>query len=846
MAFHFPVMPRLYMALRMEDRHPIVDILEQTPDIPENAQWATFLRNHDELTLEMVTDEERDYMYRSYAHDPRMRINLGIRRRLAPLLQNDRRKIELLNALLFSLPGTPVVYYGDEIGMGDNVYLGDRDGVRTPMQWSSDRNAGFSQTNPQRLYLPVIIDPEYHYETVNVDAQRSNVNSLWWWMHRLISLRTSYRVFGRGGLTFLNPDNPKVLAFVRTPRSPEDGDPLLVVANLSRYAQGVELDLEEMAGATPVELFGHTEFSPVAEDRPYYLTLAPYGFYWFRLDPKREEAGSAPTPPAPVVTLDADGNLLSRRTRPGLERALAQWLPGHRWFEGGPRPVRSVSVVDAISLGDGRAASTQLLLVSVEFTEGDPETYCIPVAVARPEPEPADGDPSAQSVIVQLRRPHGRDAVLVEAAGDPATAAGLLRLAARQGTRKGRAGELRGSSVPDLRQWGAAAAQDSRPLGIEQSHTSIRLGDQGLLKLYRQLDEGVSPELEVGRHLQRVDYDRGARLLGSVEYVRGHEEPVTVAVLHDFVPNDGDAWHWVLDRLNGYFEQSLAQPDDVPPSPDDPLSLEPVSVPPEAGELLGPWLASADQIGRRTAEMHIALSAGDDPAFSPEPFTSLYQRSLYQSLLSETRGTLRRLRSPRARLDDDLAALVEALPEERMLHRLDGVRTQRIEAYRTRNHGDFHLGQMLWTGRDFVIIDFEGEPSRSIGERRLKRAPLRDVAGMLRSFDYAAHVAVRNQVDRLNFTSVDAAEAQLGAWARSWTSWMSAAFMSSYLDAAAGQVIVPHDPAHVRLLLDVFLLEKTCYEVRYELGHRPDWAAIPLRALAALVPTFPDLGVGDV
>src|SRR6185436_4774067 len=230
MNFHFPLMPRMFMALQMEDRFPIIDILDQTPPIPDNCQWAMFLRNHDELTLEMVTDEERDYMYRVYAHDTTARINLGIRRRLAPLLQNHRRKIELMSSLLLSLPGTPVLYYGDEIGMGDNFYLGDRHGVRTPMQWSGDRNAGFSRTNPQRLFLPVIIDPEYHYEAVNVEAQEENPQSLLWWTKRLISLRNHHKVFGRGTVEFLRPDNPKVLAFVRE----HDGDVVLVVANLSR------------------------------------------------------------------------------------------------------------------------------------------------------------------------------------------------------------------------------------------------------------------------------------------------------------------------------------------------------------------------------------------------------------------------------------------------------------------------------------------------------------------------------------------------------------------------------------------------------------------------------------
>src|SRR5213595_1042461 len=272
MAFHFPVMPRMYMALAQEDRFPIIDIMAQTPAIPENCQWAMFLRNHDELTLEMVTDEDRDYMWRTYASDRQARINLGIRRRLAPLMQNHRGRIHLMNGLLFSFPGTPIIYYGDEIGMGDNIYLGDRNGVRTPMQWSADRNAGFSRANPQKLYLPAIIDPEYHYESLNVDGQQNNPHSLLWFHKRLLANRKRYQAFGRGDLTFLHPENYKVLAFVRRYKDEQ----ILVIANLSRFAQHVELNLREYLGLVPVELSGQVEFPPAGEG-PYSLSLGPYG-----------------------------------------------------------------------------------------------------------------------------------------------------------------------------------------------------------------------------------------------------------------------------------------------------------------------------------------------------------------------------------------------------------------------------------------------------------------------------------------------------------------------------------------------------------------------------------------
>lgn len=280
MAFNFPVMPRLFMAIRREDRLPVVDIIRQTPGIPANCQWGLFLRNHDELTLEMVTDEERDYMYHEFATDPRMKLNLGIRRRLAPLLGNGRRQMELMTSLLFTLPGSPILYYGDELGMGDNIYLGDRNGVRTPMQWTGDRNAGFSRADTAALYSPIIMDPVYGYQAVNVEAQLRSPSSLLNWTKRMIRIRKKYPVFGRGSIEFLYPENRKVLAFLRS-----DGtQTVLVVANLSRFSQPVELDLKRYQGMRLVELIGETPF-PIIREEPYFLSLGPHGFYWFRVEP---------------------------------------------------------------------------------------------------------------------------------------------------------------------------------------------------------------------------------------------------------------------------------------------------------------------------------------------------------------------------------------------------------------------------------------------------------------------------------------------------------------------------------------------------------------------------------
>src|SRR5579859_3155847 len=381
MNFHFPLMPRLFMSIRMEDRFPIVDILAQTPPIPDNSQWALFLRNHDELTLEMVTDEERDYMYRSYTQDRAARINLGIRRRLAPLLGNDRKRIELMNGLLLSLPGTPVIYYGDEIGMGDNIFLGDRNGVRTPMQWSGDRNAGFSRSNRQRLYLPVVTDPEYHYEAVNVEAQAANQHSLLSWMKRLIALRKRHRAFGRGTLELLRPENRKVLAFVRR----HESEQILCIANLSRFVQYAQLDLSKFKGMVPVELFGSTEL-PVVGDTPYFLTLGPHSFYWFSMQPKASaQLGSDSSLTAttlPEIRVPAGWEtLLSAPAKERLENVLMRYVRQRRWFAGKARKLKSILISDSIDIRthDGTAYLCTLLAA---YAEGDPETYMLPVAYA--------------------------------------------------------------------------------------------------------------------------------------------------------------------------------------------------------------------------------------------------------------------------------------------------------------------------------------------------------------------------------------------------------------------------------------------------------------------------------
>jgi maltose alpha-D-glucosyltransferase/alpha-amylase len=836
MAFHFPLMPRLFMAIRMEDRFPIVDILSQAPPIPETAQWALFLRNHDELTLEMVTDEERDYMYRVYARDPVARINLGIRRRLAPLLGNNRRRIELMNGLLFSLPGTPVIYYGDEIGMGDNIYLGDRNGVRTPMQWSADRNAGFSTAPRQRLYLPVIVDAEYHYEAVNVAAQQANPHSLLWWKKRLIGLRKQFKAFGRGSFEFIPVENRKVLAYVRR----YEQETILVVANLSRFVQWAELDLSAYRGLVPVELFGSIEF-PLIGDEPYRVMLGPHSFYWFSLE--RPRAGEEPveitTSELPLVPVrESEGTLELRSGQRAFEEILPRYLRQRRWFAGKARRIKQVRISEQVPLVTGESPAT-LVLVTVEYTEGDPEQYVLPLALARGERASEIVERTPHAVIARALV-EGSEALLVDALAEPACVRSLIEQIGRRRRFRGEHGVIASQPTAAFRRLVRPDAPLPEPVlsRAEQSNTTVIFPDRALFKLYRQVEPGPNPELEMERVLsERLGFPHVPPLAGSLEYQPAHGEPMTLGIVLGYVPNEGDAWQYTLDELAGFLERALAYSED-PPS----LRLEVESLLDLAGqtpptmvyELIDTYVEAVRLLGQRTGELHRALaSVTDDPAFAPEPFSMLYQRSLYQAMRSHLLQTLALLRQQLASLPVSTREQADAvLQREREIVQVYQKLLQKLlPAQRTRCHGDYHLGQVLYTGRDFVIIDFEGEPARPLSERRLKRSPLLDVAGMLRSFHYAASATLLEQQQRGLLSDLARAE----AWLRFWYGWVSAVFLQGYLEVVGSTALVPSDSKDLGTLLEAYLMDKAIYEIRYELGHRPDWLAIPLGGVLELL-----------
>ena len=835
MAFHFPLMPRIYMAVATEDRHPITDIMRQTPEIPEACQWAVFLRNHDELTLEMVSDRERDYLWNYYAGDRRARINLGIRRRLAPLMENDRRKIELLKGLLFSMPGTPVLYYGDEIGMGDNVYLGDRDGVRTPMQWSFDRNGGFSRADPATLYLPPIMDPVYGFEAVNVEAQSRSPSSLLNWTKRLIAARRAHRALGRGRLRFLYPSNRKVIAYLR-----EWGEEIILcVANLSRSAQAVELDLSELRGRHVIEVLGRTVFPTIGE-QPYLLTLQGHSFFWFELTPpSAAEIGAWLQAQSPeFVTLvmpQGWADLFNGHNLPQLERdVIPVFLPRQRWFGAKDQRVQAgwllahSEITAPPDSAESRPVSFLAGIVEAQFAGGDRNRYFLPLgALWSPDgSEPRQG--LIPATLAELRQSR-REGALVDAITQDGFAVALTDAIQREASLllkdAGGAplGEMRFCHTPIFDRVPPPERLVVRRLGAEQSNSSVLLEDYAVLKVYRRLQPGPHPEIEMGRFLvERAGFANTPPLLATLEVSLPGDagtETSALGVLFGFVRNQGDGWTLALDYLLRYLDDALneAAPGATPPG--RPADL------PDPDHF---FLALARQLGLRAAQMHRALAecAGDDPAFKPEPITSADLTQWRGELQESAEAMLARLDRARATIIPEEARGLAEQIIARSEHLFDGIRRlapHEIDGVKTRFHGDFHLGQVIAVQNDFYIIDFEGEPGRPLAARRRKSSPLRDVAGMIRSFDYAATAAVR----QINETR-PAAAPRLSVLADAWRQRAVDGFRAAYRKAMRGCTAYPASKLQARSLVDFFILEKAVYEVSYELANRPEWVAIPL------------------
>ena len=835
MAFHFPLMPRIYMALRQEDRLPITDIMAQTPTIPDNCQWGLFLRNHDELTLEMVTADERDYMYLAYSADPRMRINVGIRRRLAPLVDNNRRRIELLNSLLLSFPGTPIMYYGDEIGMGDNIYLGDRNGVRTPMQWNSDRNAGFSTAVPARLYFPVITDPIWGYQSINVEAQQSDQSSLLHWTRNMIALRKLFHVFGRGTQEFLNPDNRKILAYVRQydDKSGGSSETVLCVANLSRFSQPVSLDLAHFSGMIPVEMLGYVTF-PSITTQPYPLTLAPYSFLWLELQPAPE----VPEPvqiaeDKPALSLLSDGieGLLVTPGLEVLEQLLSTYLPRQRWFGAKSRTIKAVEIVDSAPLPDLNIA---LVFLQLTYNDNSTSVYQLPLAISVGELAETIRASDPATIVAAVTTPAG-PAIVHDALAREDVRQAILNLIEGNHELFTHNGTLRGHRSDAFAEVRGAAPLPSRTGSAEQSNTSILYDAKLIMKLFRRLEPGENPDTEIGRFLtETAHFDRIALFLGDITLKSRHGESTTVAMLQSLVENEGDGWQWTLDELSHYYDSvaTLAPPQDLGVST---AFLSEKDSLPLAREHAGLYLDAAALLGRRTAEMHLALATPtDNPAFTTEPFTVenlIADATRIEGQISLSLEALKRGMSQLTEVVADNAALVLSRRIE-LFARARAITLAATDevGHRIRIHGDYHLGQVLRSRGDYVILDFEGEPARSLVARRTKQSPLKDVAGMLRSFSYAAYAGLSAFAQR----RPDDAK-NLEPWTRLWQNAISTEFICAYRTVIdeTNPKLIP-EPAQAQLLLNAYLLEKALYELLYELDNRPAWVRIPLAGILAL------------
>jgi maltose alpha-D-glucosyltransferase/alpha-amylase len=833
MAFHFPIMPRLFMATRMEDRFPVVDILEQSLSIPPTCQWAMFLRNHDELTLEMVTDEERDYMYRAYAKDRQARLNVGIRRRLAPLLNDNRRLIELMNSLLLSLPGTPILYYGDEIGMGDNYHLGDRDGVRTPMQWTPDRNAGFSNANPQALFLPVITDPEYHYTTTNVEVQSGNLSSLLWFTRRILAVRKRFQAFGRGRLELLSSDNSKVLTYLRTC----EDETLLIVANLSRYCQAVRIQMPGCAGYPVRDIFSDNRFPEIGE-APYVLTLGPHTFYWFALEKPEPTARGEPERSFEVQSAATWDRIFDGTVPPHLLAALRAYTRRARWFGGKGQIIRTTRIADHLAIRT-RGAPVYVLLLEITYASGAIETYSLPIGFATGEGPARITQEAPASIIAHLHL-KDQEGILYEAVLSEDFHEALLQMLARGRSRKINGGQTlahRGSRFAALL-GDKTLPLPSALLKAEQSNTSIVYKDTFILKLYRRLEDGTNPDVELPRQLtEEAGFTHTPAYAGSIEWQRDRLSRVTLALLQQFVPNQGDAWAFACNNLDNSLSHALTLKGKLEVLPDLPasvLTVDPESLPPVVRDFIGPvFLEMISLLGRRTGELHLALaSLSQNREVTPEPFSLLYQKSLYQSIRGLTLKVFNELESSLPSLETPTADAVLGVLANRkvILNRLRRLIDKKIPTLKIRTHGDYHLGQVLYTGKDFVIIDFEGEPARSLTERRLKQSALRDVAGMVRSFHYAAQGSLLLRTDK---QSIDIE--YLRHWADLWYLCVSGVFLDAYRRTVAASSVVPTDPAGFAVLLETFILEKAIYELGYELHHRPDWLMIPVHGIEQIL-----------
>jgi maltose alpha-D-glucosyltransferase/alpha-amylase len=818
MAYHFPLMPRIFMAVALEDRYPIAEIMRQTPEIPENCQWAIFLRNHDELTLEMVTDAERDYMYRMYAKEPRMRVNVGIRRRLAPLLDNDIDRIKLMNSLLLSMPGSPIIYYGDEIGMGDNIYIGDRNGVRTPMQWSIDRNAGFSRADPQQLYLPVIMDPIYGYQAVNVEAQSRDPSSLLNWTRRILAVRRQHHCFGRGELEFVRPQNRKVIAYVRTC----EDEIVLCVANLAQTAQAVELDLSKYKGRVPVEMLGRNAFPPVGE-LPYFLTLPAHGFFWLLLsedaEPPAWHIERTPATELPVLVLtnglatllpdDGASQIVARRTLQHLEQeVLPEFLRPRSWITRHMGALQSARL-GRRSLWRREQKSYLLCYIEARSESGEELDYFLPFTLVWEDSD--DGALRTAEWTLAKVREHARVGLLIDAFADPAFCIALTRCASNEESIPFAGGELQFQRTDAFPELPDLQPHDLEYITPEPTNTSVILNDVLFLKAYRLLTRGPHPDIEMTDFLTRAGFKQIAALAAAITHVAA--QPTVIAAFFARVGHQGDVLNYALNHLERFAVGVYSQ-----------------AGPGESPHEL--FAAQMHTMGRRVGEMHALLAAPtSDANFAAEPIESTDLERWRRTAQHLATSVLAALERDFLSLPEQARACAHRLDvgREKLLARIGELCEGPVAHLKTRIHTNLHIGKALLSADDVVITGFEGDLSLSVDERRAKHSPLYDVACVLRSFDYARAVALEH-ASLAGSDMRERLEPALGGWQRT----SREAFLQGYRTGVAGSRQV-FEEAEMNRLLTLFEITRALRELRAELAGRPAWITVPGTALLNLI-----------
>ena len=824
MNYHFPIMPRMFMSVNMENRYPIMDIIDQTPEIPETCQWATFLRNHDELTLEMVTEEERDYMYKVYTKDPLARINLGIRKRLAPLLDNDRRKIELMNVLLFSLPGTPVIYYGDEIGMGDNYYLGDRDGVRTPMQWDPGRNGGFSEANPHKLYLPLIIDPEYKYENINVENQLGNPNSLLWWMRRLIKMRKRFKAFSRGEITFLESENTKALAFVRSFKY----EKILVVVNLSRYAQSASVEMQSLKDLIPVEVFSQNKFPKIGNE-PYSFTLSPYGYYWFKLVEEKENISIIPVNNIKVLEIkkwiDLIGVNLKDRVKNDI---LLPYLNNQLWFNVRKRKIESLKIFDVIPInGKHRNFEGFTIIIEVTFFEGLYSKYRFVIGFTKGKEEKMLWSDHPDSIITRIVF-DGKKGVLFDASYSENYRKTMFQLFKRHSTVTTDTATVKFHVTDELKSLldDPLLEKENKLVEARHRHVIIQYNKKFIVKLYRKIDRGSDRDVEINNYLcKKKKFKFVPEYLGQIEYTKKGEIKRTLAIVQEYVPNYGTGWQYFSDALNRFYERVSIQGGEIELPPIEGSLAKPlkfIELSKSTQELIGgAHIEHIRLLAQRTAEMHLALGTNwEHEDFEPEKFSIHYQRSLFSAWKSLIRSAFEPLKKYIDEFPSNHQEEINVFldQKEALLHKMKQIYNHKIDAVKIRPHGKYNLNSILFKDGDFVITNFEGDSTFSITERRLRKSPLTDVVCMLNSLHSVAYSALfQNEPS--------------GRLAEHWFHIFSQIFISNYKDLVVDEKFIPIDE-DFNMLLDVFQIERYLNDIAWELKQESRKnAIIPVRGI---------------